>query len=238
MTTTQNLAQAAMLYPPPVLPMFVGGPNWLQVDVSSPLRADQLAMAPTTQAMPAGGAVLSDTKTVTYFMAAAEGLPAAVATRMADGSRGKGLLRREMPRAMNGTATTATTTTTTSMSAASPEPLAPEVVAIEFWYSDGANRYPTWDSRQHNSLPKAVIIKASFLAGKLDAAPDDLPSSLNPKETVTYQLIVSPAAWRPVPAWLTAMMNSNGGGMTSPQGMGTSTGMQGMGTGTQGMGAY
>jgi hypothetical protein len=232
-TTTQNLAQAAMLYPQPVLPMFVGGPNWLQVDVSMPLRGDQLAMGQMPQAMPSGGSVLSDTKTITYFMAAADGLPAAVATRMADGSRGKGLLRREVPRAMNGSAATTTMTTSTSLTSASPEPLAPEVVSIEFLYFDGVNRYPTWDSRQHNSLPKAVIIKASFLAGKLDASPDDMPSSLNPKETVTYQLIVSPAAWRPVPAWLTAMMNSNSGGMP---GMGT--GMQGTGTGMQGAGAY
>lgn len=223
-----------MLYPQPMLPMFVGGQNWLQVDVSAPLRGDQLAMAQMTPSMPSGGNVMSDTKTITYFMAAADGLPAAVATPLADGSRGTGLLRREVPRAMNGTATTATTTTTTtSLNSASPEPLAPEVVGIQFEYFDGMNRYPTWDSRQHNSLPKAVIVKVSFLAGKLDASPDDMPSSSNPKQTVTYQLVVSPAAWRPVPAWLSAMMNGNSGGMTSPTGT-----TPGMGTGMQGMGSY
>lgn len=216
-----------MLYPQPMMPMFVGGSNWLQVDVSKPPRSDQLAMGQMTPAMPASGHTVSDTKTITYFMAAADGLPAAVATRLADGSRGKGLLRREVPRAMNGAANT--TNTTSSLNAASPEPLAPEVVGIEFSYSDGVNRYPTWDSRQHNSLPKAVIVKVSFLAGKMDAAPDDVPSSLNPKETATYQLIVSPAAWRPVPAWLTAMVNGSGAGagMTGTQ---SGTGMQGMGT--------
>jgi hypothetical protein len=202
-----------MLYPPPVLPMFVGGPNWLQVDVSLLPRGDQMAMAQMAQSMPTSGNVVSDTKTVTYFMAAAEGLPAVVATRLADGSRGKGLLRREALRALNAAASSGTTASS-STGMASPEPLAPEVVGLEFQYSDGAALYSTWDSRQHNSLPKAVVIKVSFLAGKMDASPDDMPSSLNPKEAVSYQLVVSPAAWRPVPAWLTAMINANGGGMT------------------------
>jgi hypothetical protein len=220
-TTTQNLAQAAMFFPAPMMPAFVGGPNWVQVDVSRLPRSDQVLLSQGTQSTGTSGTLLSDMKTVSYYMTGGANMPQILSAQVAQGGPGKGLLRREVPRASSVAASNNTGSATGSLNL--PESLAPEVVSIEFQYSDGVTKYPTWDSRQHNSLPKLVWVTATFLADNLDPKPDDLPTSSNPKKTVKYTLAVSPAAWRPVPAWLTAMMSSAASGGTSSTTSGSST---------------
>lgn len=233
-----------MLYPPPMMPGLVGGSNWLQVDLSSLPRLDQVMLAQTNnQPTQAGATRAADMKTVSYFMAAAPGLPQVLSTQLADGSRGQGLLRKEMGRSMGlptsgmgGAAGGATMTSAATASASSktslPEALAPEVVKLEFQYFDGAGWQPSWNSQQRNGLPKAVKILASFMADTMDPSSDDIAAA-DRKDLVTYQLIVSPAAWRPVPAWVTAMQSGNG--MSGGTGMPGSTGMPG-GTGMSGGG--
>jgi hypothetical protein len=214
-----------MLFPPPMMPVFVGGANWMQVDISSLPRNDQVLLSQSTGAGGMGGNLLSDMKTVSYYMTGGANMPLALTAQVAQGGPGKGLLRREVPRATNVAANN--NAGSSAANVALPESLAPEVVGIEFQYSDGVTRYPSWDSRQHNSLPKLVWITVTFLANNMDPKPDDLPSASNPKQTVKYSLAVSPAAWRPVPAWLTAMMSSAASGGSS-----TSTGTSMWGTGS------
>jgi hypothetical protein len=215
-----------MLYPTPMMPTFVGTGNSLQMDVSTLPRIDQVMLSQGSQSTGTGGASLSDMKTVSYYMTGGANMPQIMSSPTAQGGPGKGLLRREVPRASNVAAGSNAGSSSGSLSL--PEPLAPEVVNIEFQYSDGSTMYPTWDSRQHNSLPKLVKITVTFLANTVDPTSDDL-NSLNPKQTVKYSLAVSPAAWRPVPAWLTAMMSSAAsGGTSSGAGGGAFSGAGGM----------
>ena len=202
-----------MLYPTPIMPGLFGGPNWLQVDVSRLPRADQMMMAQAIQGSPQGGSQASDVKTVTYYMAGASGMPQSLATPVAGGSRAKGLLRRETSRASS----VSTTSGANSSAAASalPETLAPEVVKIELQYSNGAAYQPTWDSRQQNSLPKAVKIRVSFLADALEPADNEAVSLIDQRKVTTYELVVAPAAWRPVPTWVTSMSSMSGGTSSS-----------------------
>jgi prepilin-type N-terminal cleavage/methylation domain-containing protein len=230
-TTTQNLAQAAMYFPAPMMPVFVGTASSLQMDVSTLPRNDQVASSQGAQSggmQSTGGALLSDMKTVSYYMTGGANTPTIMSSQTAQGRPGKGLLRQEVPRASSVGASSGAGAMSGGLGL--PEPLAPEIVNIEFQYSDGVSLYPAWDSRQHNSLPKLVRITVTFLAGNMDPSSDDL-NSLNPKPTVKYSLAVAPAAWRPVPAWLTAMMTSAASGGTSSSNTGTTTGGTMTGTG-------
>lgn len=222
-----------------MMPGLVGGSNWLQVDVSALPRLDQVMQAQTNnQPSQAGATRAADMKTISYFMAAAPGMPQVLSTQLSDGSRGQGLLRKEAGRSMGLTtgamggasAGGATMTSSATASAAGktslPEALAPEVVKLEFQYFDGAGWQSSWNSQQRNGLPKAVKILASFLADTLEPSADDIAAT-DRKDLVTYQLIVSPAAWRPVPAWVTALQS--GSGMPGGTGMSGSTGMSGAG---------
>jgi hypothetical protein len=219
-----------MLFPVPMMPTFIGTANSLQIDVSTLPRSDQVMLSQGAQSTGMGGAMLSDMKTVSYYMTGGANMPQIMSSPTAQGGTGQGLLRREVPRASNVAA--GANAGSSSGNLALPEPLAPEVIDIAFQYSDGVNLYPTWDSRQHNSLPKLVKITVTFLAGNMNPSRDDLPNGSNPKPTVKYSLAVSPAAWRPVPAWLTAMMSSAASGGTASGTGGTSTGgtMSGAGT--------
>jgi hypothetical protein len=222
-----------MYFPTPMMPAFIGMNNSLQMDVSMLPRSDQVAMQAGMSSTGMGGTVLADMKTVSYYMTGGANMPQIMSTPTAQGGTGKGLLRREVPRATSLAASANAGSSASNQ--ALPEPLAPEVVDIEFQYSDGVNQYPTWDSRQHNSLPKLVRITVTLLANKLDPSADDLPTGPNAKQTVKYSLAVAPAAWRPVPAWLTAMQASAATGGMSSSGTGTMSGGTGAnmsGTGT------
>src|SRR5262249_21698463 len=156
----------ASLFPTPVMPTFTGGSNWLQVDVSRLPRTDQVLVGQAAMTSGMAGSPVGDMKTVTYYMAAGANMPQILSTQTADGSRGKGLLRREMLRASHAAASATTSSTSTNNTL--PEPLAPEVVGVTFEYSNGSNYQLTWDSRQQFGLPKAVRISVTFLAGKMD----------------------------------------------------------------------
>lgn len=198
-----------MLYPAPTMPGFFGGTNWLQVDVSRLPRADQMLLAQGTQPSAQGGSQASDVKTVTYYMAGASGMPQSLAAPVAAGGRAKGLLRRETARASS--VSTASAASSSAAAATLPETLAPEVVRIEMQYSNGSSYQPTWDSRQQNSLPKAVKIRVSFLADSLEQPDNETVSRIDQRNVATYELVVAPAAWRPVPAWIASMSSMSGG---------------------------
>ncbi len=206
------------MYSTPIMPGLFGGPNWLQVDVSRLPRADEMLLAQGQNSSP-GGSQASDVKTVTYYMAAGPGMPQALATSVAGGGSGKGLLRREVLRASSVAATSGGSSS--SAAAAPPEALAPEVARIELQYSNGSNYQSTWDSRQQYGLPKAVKIRVSFLADALEPADNEAASLIDQRNVVTYELVVAPAAWRPMPVWVSAMSSMNGGSSSSS---GTTTG--------------
>jgi len=211
-----------MMYATPIMPGLFGGPNWLQVDVSRLPRADQMMIAQGMQGTSQGGSQSSDVKTVTYYMAGGSGMPQSAATSVAGGGGGKGLLRREISRASSVSATSGGNSSSTAFS--SPEALAPEVARIELQYSNGSGYQSTWDSRQRYGLPKAVKIRVAFLADALEPADNEAVSLIDQRNVVTYELVVAPAAWRPMPAWVGAMSSMTGSGGSSSSSTTTGTG--------------
>ena len=200
------------------MPMFIGGQNWLQVDVSRLPRPDQYAFMQTagyasasggsmTGSMPsantaaAGGVQvrdrISEIKTVHYFLAGGAGAMGAMPPGLTSGMTGdqQGLMRREADRAV-----TAWMTYGGGSSGLGPalEALAPEIESLSFQYFNGSTWTTTWDSRVNYCLPRAVEIRITLAdpAGKERPARAGSRSARRapPKE---YVLRVPIRAWRP-----------------------------------------
>lgn len=207
------------MYAPPTMPGLFGSSNWLQVDISRLPRPDEIVMTQGLQGTAQGSSQSGDVKAITYYMAGTSGMgPSAAAV---GGGSGKGLLRREISRASSVTATSGGATS--AGVGALPEPLAPEVVKLEFQYSNGSTYQSTWDSRQQYGLPKAVKIRVSFLADAVEPPANQVASLVDQRNVVTYELVVAPAAWRPAPVWASSMNSMNSG--TGSNSSGTATGM-------------
>jgi hypothetical protein len=113
----------------------------LQIDIARVPRPDEFA-----EAMIAGGIVPADVKTVYYFLAqATTGLTAS----------GTGLMRSEMNRA---TALFASENGDLEIFTQGAEPLASEVIGLQFRYFDGLEWFPEWSSQERNGLPLAIEI--------------------------------------------------------------------------------
>lgn len=113
----------------------------LQIDIARVPRPDEFA-----EAMIAGGVVPADVKTVYYFLAqASAGLT----------TSDTGLMRSEMNRA---TALFASENGDLQIFTQGAEPLASEVVGLQFRYFDGLEWFPEWSSQERNGLPLAIEI--------------------------------------------------------------------------------
>jgi uncharacterized membrane protein YgcG len=128
---------------PAVVAGLYGSPTELQMDIARVPRPDEFA-----EAMLAGGLPPSDVKTVYYFLTqSAVGLTTVGATT--------GLMRSEMNRA---TALFASENGDYQIFAQNAEPLAPEVVGLQFRYFDGFEWFTEWNSQARNGLPMAIEI--------------------------------------------------------------------------------
>jgi hypothetical protein len=113
----------------------------LQIDIARVPRPDEFA-----EAMIAGGVAPADVKTVYYFLAqASAGLT----------TSDTGLMRSEMNRA---TALFASENGDLEIFTQGAEPLASEVVGLQFRYFDGLEWFPEWSSQERNGLPLAIEI--------------------------------------------------------------------------------
>jgi prepilin-type N-terminal cleavage/methylation domain-containing protein len=144
-----NLAESTTL--PPVAGLY-GNRYELQVDVSRLPRIDQLGQSVVPTADGTSVDRVSDMKTVTYYVV---GLGGAVGGPSLGGAQAGGLIRRELDRAV--TAFAAETGSLSSIDL-NLSPIAPEVVGIEFWYTDGSQWYEYWDSVEQQGLPVAIEV--------------------------------------------------------------------------------
>jgi len=137
----------------PPIPGLYGNDYQLQVDTSRLPRIDQYdGMLSTTGEISATDLV-SDVKTVTYYVL--DDLQSTVAYTSSVSQAAGGLVRRERDRAA---AAYASQSGELAESESQQELIAPEVAAIEFRYFDGTEWVEEWDSDDRGGLPVAVDI--------------------------------------------------------------------------------
>ena len=177
---------------------FYGSATELRLDVSRLPRVDQYEAMLVPDGSLGAVEVPSDVKTVTYFLRSEESADAADtplgAATPIEGSltgRGRGLMRREVDRAIS---TWAEQSGGATESSGQVRLLAEEVVSLSFQYFDGYQWLADCDSDQYGGLPLAVEI----LLVMSDADPDATDSPLQadtkadgsaPTER-TYRLVV------------------------------------------------
>jgi hypothetical protein len=127
----------------------------LQVDVSRLPRVDQYEAALAATAAGQMPDIVSDVKTVAYFLQTDDSTEVSVGLADTTTATGSGLVRRSMDRAV----------TSFSASGGDLDPsagggsmLAPEVNYLEFRYFDGLEWQVEWDSEEMGGLPVAVEI--------------------------------------------------------------------------------
>ena len=161
----------------------------LQIDISRTPRVGEFEIAELTGDMVQLQEILSDIKTVAYYVGGngstlevtAVSSPSEEATAEATGLVRHTVSRDSVQFALvNGGVTFGTT-----------EVLAPEVVAVEFQYFDGVEWLPEWDSMELGYLPRAVSITIAIdtlgtLSG--EEVDSDVPAAL--ADGNTYRLVV------------------------------------------------
>jgi prepilin-type N-terminal cleavage/methylation domain-containing protein len=179
---TVDLASGSTL---PTQPGIYGNQYELQLDISRLPRIDELQAAYSTSDVMTEMDVPSDIKSVTYYVMsdqtgyASTGLESAVSlSEERDPSIvGRGLVRRQLDRAVT---QWAMTNGTTAGVINAGEVLAPEVIGIEFAYFDGLEWRTEWDSEAEGGSPMAIQI---ILAITSDEA-RGLPASTNVEEGI------------------------------------------------------
>jgi len=177
---------------PQSVPGLYGEANWIQVDVSRLPRLDQFSYLTSSTEGSTTVDRLSDVKTVTYYAIEPEdGEPVYAADGTASGG---GLVRRELDRAV----------AAWSSEQGGPEamesdeaPIAPEVAAVEFRYSDGGEWVDSWDSDEAGALPVAVQITLTITPNLVDDSQSsslrmstDAIASDEEEYSLTYLLVV------------------------------------------------
>ncbi len=145
---------------PPSIPALYGSTDVLQVDVSRLPRLDQISAAVEADPLSPLAQHLTDVQSIAYYLGvggvtgaggSAEGTNPAPAGPAAQG----GLFRRQLDRAITAWAAEQGTLSNVDTHL---EPIAPEVVRLEFSYYDGSGWYSEWDSVAAGGLPTAVEI--------------------------------------------------------------------------------
>jgi type II secretory pathway pseudopilin PulG len=204
------------------VPGLYGTAQHLEVDVSYVPRLQEMRnLASYTDNDDTQGNRLSDIKTIAYFMAEAFG-------GSSDGRHG--LVRREMDYTLTASDITQGTLDDTQSAL---EPIAPEVVALTFQYTDGQQWLDTWDTTQTAALPLAVKIQlalartpsapgmASSLLGAIGLAP---AVEVRP---IIYQMVVAlPTASATAVQAAEAQAGTSSGSTGSSMGSGTGSSNQ------------
>ncbi len=180
---------------PQTTPGVYGGIDWLQVDISRLPRPDQVkaAIEPTDGSLiPVS---LTDAKTVAYYLALPDDSNSV--DPLDPSSWSGGLVRQELDRSV---ASWASSQGLLDDSTSSESPLAPEVVALEFRYSDGTSWLEEWDTSQSGALPVAIevtlgIQPARQRSGWSTGLSQSSETSTGTAEVLYYTLVVDlPAA--------------------------------------------
>jgi hypothetical protein len=147
------------------LPLLLGTPYELQLDVSRLPRVDQYESM-----MSAGGGTLadipSDVKTVAYYVANVDAAQSGAVSEVSPGGATTALVRRSLDRAITRFASQSGDIGGLDTAA---EVLATEVVAVQFAYFDGTTWLTEWDSQTMQSLPLAIEILLT-IATRTDGA--------------------------------------------------------------------
>jgi len=135
---------------------------------------------------------ISDVKTVTYYVVESEDETGYAA----DGTPSGGLVRRELDRAVSLWGTEIGQIDEDS----DVTPLAPEVAAIAFRYSDGTEWVDSWDSEEAGALPVAVeatlTIRPIRDPGELTSA-NEIVDAEDEEQWLTYTRIIHLLAAEP-----------------------------------------
>jgi hypothetical protein len=168
---------------PPTIPGLYGNQYELQIDVSRLPRVDEYQVMLNPLSGQTVADIPSDVKTVAYYLQ-----PDALATSTtstlndpttservrATGAVGRGLVRRELDRAVSLWASENNNMDDLSQQG---EMLAMEVTGLEFRYFDGTEWMTEWNSEERQGLPVAVAI-AVEIAGDAASSTDEAPRSL------------------------------------------------------------
>lgn len=167
----------------------------------------------------------SAVKTVAYYLRGANqaspdtGFAAAGALAREDAAR-PGLVRRQLDRAVS---LQASSTGSSSLNQLG-ELIAPEVVSIEFRYSDGSQWLTEWDSSQMQGLPVAVEILVALQPSLAYANPTDTSSlakkAVNQEPKMYRHVVRLPAGKIPT---ATDDGTTDGSGSTSTSGSAASS---------------
>ncbi len=193
-------ATAAETTPQPPVPGIYGNRYELYIDLSRLPRLDQFQYELISTE---GSPILdrtSEVKRVAYYVVRPE-LRAAAEVAEAAGLLGQsGLVRWELDRAVSLLAAEEGTLTDIERQA---EPLAPEVLGIEFEYFDGQQWLPEWDSQVMGGLPVAIRIALALASEEPSSASAGLwgmfsGGSSSPAEPIIYRMLVHLPASAPM----------------------------------------
>ena len=156
-SNTEDLASATTL---PTTPGIYGNSTQLQIDISRLPRVDEYQQDFTSNPLGQLTDIPSDIKTVSYFVQTQDDASTAAevdSLAMIDGAGGtsQGLIRRELDRAVTQWAMTNGSATAVTQGG---DLLAPEVVGIQFQYSDGVQWLSEWDTEYQEALPLAIEV--------------------------------------------------------------------------------
>ncbi|NUQ64426.1 MAG: hypothetical protein HUU20_18320 [Pirellulales bacterium] len=181
---------------PSAVPGVYGESDWLQVDVGRPSRVRRQASADSENPA-AATCVMGDVKTVAYYVVSGDD------SATANPAESSGLVRRELDRSVTAWASEQGLVDQLQLAEA---PVAAEVAAIEFRYSDGSTWYDSWDTAESGNLPMAVEIRLSLRPVQHDGnwatalASATGTTSPEEEELLVYRLIVDVPMARAKPA--------------------------------------
>jgi hypothetical protein len=193
--------EAAELGTPISVVGLYGSANQLQFDMSRLPRVDEYMSVVSAQSSLGVVDIPSDMKTVTYFVCSEDTFDAVQDPSLLTGAaepspsgRGRGLMRRELSRAVS---SWAEANGNLSSTYGDSKLLAEEVVGLTFQYFDGTEWLPDWNSDDLGGLPKAVeitlILQPTYALSE-NRLDDDL-DSVPPEQT--FKLVVHLPAAQP-----------------------------------------
>jgi prepilin-type N-terminal cleavage/methylation domain-containing protein len=154
-TDTEEVETEAAPGVPQSTPGIYGGPDWIQIDNCHLPRLEQIEslLAPTEELTQTSG--IGNVKTVEYYVISAD-----EATYTTDGTEpAGGLVRRESDRAASLLAAEIGGLEETDCDT---PPIASEVLAVEFLYSNGTEWVDSWDTTESGGLPVAVEVSIAI----------------------------------------------------------------------------
>jgi prepilin-type N-terminal cleavage/methylation domain-containing protein len=134
------------------MPGLYGESNWLQVDVSRPLRLEEFSALFDNELQMEYTGPVGDIRSIVYYLAGSESAPVQSSNQIEESV---GLMRMEVDRAVADFAAKQGFFDETQTES---ESIAPEVTDLVFQYYDGYEWVDYWDSEERGGLPVAVMI--------------------------------------------------------------------------------